>query len=126
MSETVQTFEYDNLIAGSQKHIVQSPGTVRAGEAFSRGAILGKLTSTGKWQEAQFSTLGSFDDLGIAVVSLDTTDGELNTTIYVEGEFNENAVGFFYTNDADDWRETLAAHGIYLRSAVKAAPAAGV
>lgn len=116
-----ETFNFDNLIGGCQKDIVQRPATIRLGEAFSRGAILGRLTATGKWQEAQFSTLASFNDLGIAVEAIDSTTGEVNTTVYVEGEFNEHGVQFFYSNTADDWREALTPHGIYLRKAVSTA-----
>jgi hypothetical protein len=117
-----ETFEFDNLLAGCEKDNVQRPATVRVYEAFSRGAILGRLTATGKWQEAQFSNLSNFSDVGIAVEAIDTSAGvEAKTTVYVEGEFNENAVQFFYTNTADDWREALAGHGIYLRKAVTTA-----
>jgi hypothetical protein len=42
-----ETFEHDNLIAGSQKAIVQTPAVVRVYESFSRGQLLGKLTATG-------------------------------------------------------------------------------
>jgi len=113
-----ESFAYDNLLAGCQKDIVQRPGTVRLGEAFSRGSILGRLTATGKWQEAQFSNLSNFSDVGIAVEAIDTTSGETNTTVYIEGEFNENHVIFFYGDTADTWRETLMTHGLILRKSV--------
>jgi hypothetical protein len=50
------------------------------------------------------------------VEALDTTEGEKNTTVYVEGEFNEDAVLYSYSDAADDWREKLAGYGIYLRA----------
>lgn len=109
---------YDNLIAGLQKDIVTRPATIRLGEAFSRGAILGRLTATGKWQEAQFSNLSNFSDVGIATEAVDSTTGEVVTDVFVEGEYAESALQFFYTNTADDWRETLAGHGIYLRKTI--------
>jgi hypothetical protein len=114
-----ESFEFDNLIAGSQKAIVQTPGTVRISESFSRGQLLGKLTATGKWQVLDFDAIANFNDYGIAVEAVDTTDGsEDKTTVYVEGEFNENEVLFGYNDTADDWRAKLADHGIYLRKAV--------
>lgn len=116
-----ESFAYENLLGGCQKPIVQRPGTIRLGEAFSRGAILGRLTATGEWQEAQFSNLANFSDMGIAVEAVDSTSGRVNTTIYVEGEFNELHVQYFYANTADDWREALTPHGIYLRKAVTTA-----
>ena len=113
-----ETFEYDNLIAGSQKPIVQRPGTVAAGQSWSRGTLVGLLTASGKWQLVDYDAKASFVDFGIAVEAMDTTEGEGATTIYVEGEFNENAVLIGYSDDADDWRNTLADHGIYLRAAL--------
>jgi hypothetical protein len=113
-----ESLSYDNLIAGLQKDIVTRPATIRLGEAFSRGAILGRLTATGKWQEAQFSNLSNFSDLGVASEAVDSTAGEVTTDVFVEGEFSENGVQFFYSNTADDWREALAGHGIYLRKTI--------
>lgn len=117
-----ETFTYDNLIAGCQKDIVQSPATFRTFEAISRGEVVGKLTATHKWQKLAVASIASFEDVGIAVEAVDTTDGtERNTTVYVEGEFNENHVIFDYSNTADDWRATLADHGIYLRDSISTA-----
>ncbi len=119
MSETVT---YDNLIAGSQKALVTRPATVRVYEAFSRGQIVGKLTSTGKWQLVKYSDIANFSDYGFAADAVDTTAGvEKVTDVYVEGEFSENAVIFDYSDTADTWRETLADHGIYLRKTVSVA-----
>jgi hypothetical protein len=118
---SVETFAFDNLIGGSQKPIVQRDGTVAAGQSCARGTLVGKLTSSGKWQLIDFQALASYDDVGITVEALDTTGGETNSTFYVEGEFNENGVTFGYGDDADDWRETLADHGIYLRTSVSTA-----
>jgi hypothetical protein len=114
----METFEPDNLIAGSQKPIVQRPGTVALGQSFSRGQIVARVTATGKWQIADEDATANYDDVGIAVEAVDTMTGEVNSTFYVEGEFNENAVLFSYADAADDWREKLAGHGIYLRKAV--------
>lgn len=114
-----ETFNYENLIAGEQKDIVQRPGTVRVYEAFSRGALLGLLTATKKWQVIDEDGIATCSEFGIAVEAVDTTDGtERNTTIFVEGEFNENAVIFAYSDTADDWREILAPKGIYLKKAL--------
>lgn len=114
-----ESFEFDNLMAGSQKPAVQRPGTVRTYESFSRGQLVGKLTATGKWQIIDFQAVASFSEVGIAVEATDTTDGvERNATFYVEGEFNENEILFSYSDTASDWRDTLAGYGIYLRSAL--------
>ena len=44
-----ESFSFDNLIAGSQKKIVQRLGTIREGDVVTRGELLGRLKSTGEW-----------------------------------------------------------------------------
>jgi predicted secreted protein len=113
-----ETHTYDNLIAGSQKAIVQRPATVAISQAWSRGQVVARVTATGKWQIADEDATANYDDVGIAVEAVDTTDGtERNTTVYVEGEFNENELLVQYSDAVGDWREKLAGHGIYIRSA---------
>jgi hypothetical protein len=116
-----ESFSYENLVAGSQKRIVQRPGTVRMGEVFSRGALIGQLTATKKWQVIDEDGIATCSEFGIAVEAVDSSAGEVNTTIYVEGEFNENHVIFAYGDTADDWREILAPKGIYLRDSISTA-----
>lgn len=116
-----ESLTYDNLIAGSQKRLVTRPATIRMGEAFSRGALLGRLTATGKWQVIDEDNASSCNEFGIATEAIDSTAGEVLTDVFVEGEFSENGVIFSYSDTADDWRETLVAHEIYLRKTVSVA-----
>jgi hypothetical protein len=113
-----ESFSYENLHGGSQKDIVNRPATVRMGEVFSRGALIGRLTATGKWQEIAFANKATCGEFGIAVEAVDSSAAEVKTTVLVEGEFNENHVTFFYGDTADTWREYLASVGIYLRASV--------
>lgn len=117
MSETTT---YDNLIAGLQKNLVTESGTVRVYESFSRGALLGRLTATDKWQVIDEANASDCNQFGIASEAVDTTAGvEKVTSIYVEGQFSENAVIFAYSDTAADWRDTLEAHEIYLEKTIK-------
>lgn len=112
------TFTFENLMGGSQKAAVQVPGTIAIGQAFSRGTLLGKLTATHKWQSVDYDAKANFEDFGISVEAVDTTEGELPSTIFTEGEFNQNSVVIGYGDDYDDWKQTLIDHGIYLRDSV--------
>lgn len=112
---------YDNLIAGSQKQLVTRPATFRNGEALSRGTLVGKLTATQKWQTIDFDDKSNFDEYGIATQAIDSTEGEVVSDVFVEGEFAEGAVIIGYGDDADDWRQELADSGIYLRKTVSTA-----
>lgn len=119
MSETTS---YDNLIAGTQKPLVTEPGTVKAGESFSRGALLGRVTATDQWQVTDKADAGSCNQFAIAAEAVDTTAGATAlTSLYVEGEFAESAVIFGYSDTANDWRDTLEAQGIYLRKTISVA-----
>lgn len=111
---------YDNLIAGTQKNLVTRPATVRTGESFSRGSLVGRLTSTGKWQIDTFANAANYSEFGIATEAVDTltTGVETLTEIFVEGEFSENAILYPYTDTAATWREKLASVGIYTRKNV--------
>lgn len=112
------TLNYDNLIAGLQKPPVTETGTVRMGEAFSRGALVGRLTATQKWQTLDYTAIANFDKLGIATEAIDSTAGEVVTDLFVEGEFSENAVILAYSDTPAEWRALLDVKGIYLRKTV--------
>jgi len=113
-----EILEYDNLFGGSQKKPVQSPAVVAIGQSWSRGTLVGLLTGTLKWQTCDFDAVSNFSDFGIAAEAVDSTEGETKTTVFVEGEFNQENVLIGYGDDADDWRLKLADHGIYLRRVV--------
>lgn len=118
MSESTS---YDNLIAGTQKALVTVPATVRMGESFSRGQLLGKLTATQKWQTLDEGAIAGFDLFGVATEAVDSTAAEVLTEVFCEGEFSENGVIFGYSDTPDDWRAILEAHNIYLRKTISVA-----
>lgn len=110
----------DNLIAG-YSDVIAIPITVASGEGvLGRGAVLGKITVGGEY--ALVNTAGADDGRRTAAAILaedvDATDADVVTTAYIAGEFNENALDFGGTDDADDHRATLQGLGIILRPAV--------
>lgn len=115
-----ETFSYENSAGGSQKPIVQVAAVAEAGQAWSRLTMVGQLTASGKWQILDFDQKANYSDFGFAVEAVDATAGagQINTSVYVEGEFNQNNVIFDYNDTADDWRIFLTTHGIYLRDSV--------
>lgn len=115
MSESTS---YDNLIAGVQKKPVTVPATIRMGEAFSRGALVGRLTANDKWQTIDEDNASSCNLFGIATEAVDSTAGEVVTDVFVEGEFSQNAVILAYSDAVSDWSDKLDAQGIYLRKTV--------
>lgn len=119
--DNLGTFGFNNLFGGSEKDRVHEPGTMIVGELLPIGAVVAKVTSTGKWKEARLADLADYARLGLTSSVVDSTAGEINASFYVEGEFNQNGVTFYYGSTADDWRDVLENHGIYLRKSISPA-----
>ena len=84
------------------------------------------ITSTAPTGEylpcATTATDGSQNPTGILVDAIDTTAGPLTAGIYLEGEFNANALYFGANNNAATVRDALRALGIHIKFPVSAAP----
>lgn len=104
------TREYDNLFAGTAEVVVDS---VVAGEALKRGDVIGLVTVSGKAKKVD-STAEDGTKNPYAIV---TDDVELDepVNIYLTGEFNEEALTFGGTDDADKHRIALREIGIFLK-----------
>jgi hypothetical protein len=72
MSETFST----TTCSAAARRTSSAAGTSASYEAFSRGALIGRLTATGKWQVIDEDNVANFSDFGIAVEAVDTTDGD--------------------------------------------------
>ena len=111
----------DNLIAG-YSNVIAIEVTVASGEGIlGRGSVLGKITASGLYDLVNSAgpNDGSRTAAAILAEDIDATDDDVVTTAYFEGEFNEGALVFGGTDDADTHRATLQGLGIYLRSAVE-------
>ena len=89
------------------------------GTAFAVGDVFTVVVGAGSLQviEADLGGLdGSAEPYGIMAEDVDATAAATRTTVYTEGEFSEDNVGYAAGEDADDWRELCAAKGIYLRA----------
>lgn len=107
---TLGTREYDNLFAGSSEVVI---GSIVAGEALERGNVVGIITASGKAKKVN-STSSDGSQKPYAIV---TDDVELDNpvNVYLTGEFNENALKFGGTDDADKHRIALRDIGIFLK-----------
>ena len=61
---------------------------------------------------------GSAEPYAVLAEAVDASLASKLTSVYREGEFAEDHVGYAAGEDADDWREACAAIGIYLRPTV--------
>jgi len=110
----------DNLIAGPN-HIAIGAVVASGAGVLGRGSVLGKLTSGGKFVLVQSDGTddGRRTAAAILAQNVDASTGDVVCAVYIKGEFNERALTFGGTDDADDHRAALQAIGIILRDSVE-------
>lgn len=112
---TNQEFAPDKLIAGSFPVVTESV-TLESGQNLLRGALLGKVTATGKYKLSVASANdGSQNPVAILAKDTDATAGDTVTVVYLSGEFNEDAVIYGTGHTANSVRDALRNLNIYLK-----------
>lgn len=113
-----ETFTPDNLIAGDYPAVTESV-TVASGQTLSRGAVLGKVTATGKVVLSMSAAAdGSQTPYAILAEDVDASAADQVATAYLSGEFNEGELTFGADHTADTTRAALRDLGVYLKKAV--------
>ena len=86
---TTETFTPGDLLVGTYP-VETRPITILSGEgALGRGAVLGKVTATGKYRLClAASNDGSEDPAAILAVAVDATSADVATVKYASGEFD--------------------------------------
>lgn len=118
-----ETYAPDNLVAGLTQ-LVSETGTLLAGQFLPRGAVLGRLTASGKLTlSLAAASDGSQAPYGVLYDAYDSTAGDMLCGVYVKGEFNPNAMTFGAGHTAASVRAVLRGLGIYLKPVVVASGA---
>jgi hypothetical protein len=109
----------DRLIAGDFP-LLSRPITLVSGQDLARGAVLGKITTGGKYT-LSLSAAGDGSEVPDAVLALDcdASGGDKATVAHFRGEFNEDELTIGTGHTVDSIREGLRGKGIWL---VKAQP----
>jgi hypothetical protein len=119
-SVTAQTFIPDQLIAGP-KQIVTRNVTLTGGP-YVRGAVLGKITASGKFTLALLaSSDGSQTPTAILADNADGSAADVIAGVFLEGEFNVNAVTLGTGITAAAATDALRPLGVHLKSSLTAA-----
>jgi hypothetical protein len=118
---TEGTYAPDKLIAGNAHLLVGRNVTIISGQNLTRGAVLGKITASGKYN---LSLSGASDgsqtpDL-ILAENCDATAGDKVALAYARGDFNANALTLGTAHTVASITEGLRAKGITLIPAVAA------
>lgn len=118
---TSDAFSPDLLIAGD--HPIRTvPVTILSGQNLVRGALLGKITATGKCNLSLSAAAdGSQVPYAILVEAVNASSGDKQGLAYIAGDFNANQVTFGTGHTAASVRDALAAKSIYLATPVPAA-----
>jgi hypothetical protein len=118
-SASSQAYSPDKLIAGDLP-LLSMQITLVSGQNLKRGAVLGKITASGKYTlSASGATDGSETPDAILAEDTDASAGDVVTIAYFRGEFNENALTLGSGHTADSVREGLRQKGIWLVAADK-------
>lgn len=115
-----EVFTPDNLIAGHSP-IVSESVTLITGQNLTRGALLGKITASGKYTLSLSAAVdGSQTPVAILAKDTNAAAADVVTVAYLSGEFNDNAVVFGTAHTASSVKDGLRNLNIYLKSPVKA------
>ncbi|MEN6568054.1 MAG: head decoration protein [Veillonellales bacterium] len=110
---------YDNLFAGNVADIVTDAGVLASGQNVVRGAVLGKVTATGKLVLVDSTkTDGSQTIYAIAADAVDATAADQPIPLYFTGEFNRAALTFGGTDTYAKHIDAAKAIGIFFKSNV--------
>jgi hypothetical protein len=109
-------FTPDRLVAGEDE-ILSRKVTILSGQNLVRGAVLGKVTASGKYV---LSLSGSSDGSEVpdAILAMDTdaSGGDKEAMAFFTGRFNESALTLGASHTAASIREGLRVKGIHLVS----------
>lgn len=110
-----ETYTPDRLVGGDHT-LVTEPVTVAAGADLLRGALMGRVTATGKWVlSAAAAADGSQTPRGVLVDDAAAAGADVQAAVYRTGEFDEAAVIYGAGHTAASVREGLTAQSIYLK-----------
>ena len=108
------TFNLDGLLIG--EHPVTSRQiTLLAGQNLARGAVLGKITATGKYMLSLAAAVdGSEVPDAVLAEATDATAADVATPAYFTGGFDESKLVLGTAHTAASIREGLRVKGIHL------------
>jgi len=119
-SFTTEVYNPDRLIAGDE-NIITRDETLITGQNLKRGALLGKITASGKLTLSLAAAVdGSEVPFGILVDDIDATAADKVAPMYMKGEFDEGEMTFGTGHTADSVRDGLRRLGIHMKTSVPA------
>ena len=119
--QTTDLLALDKLIAGDADSIIADKVTLITGQNVVRGAVLGKITASGKYNVSLSAAVdGSQVPDRLCAQDCDATAADAECLTYRTGRFNDGALTLGAAHTVASITEGLRAKGIYL---VHATPA---
>jgi hypothetical protein len=115
-----ETYTPDKLFAGDFD-VETSAGTLIAGQNLVRGAVLGKITASGKFNLSLSAAAdGSQTPFAILAADCNAAAADQVCSIYLSGTFNQSALTIGAAHTAATIKDGLRDKGIYLKTTVVA------
>lgn len=120
MSDFLATFvsegySPDGLIANNGTLLISEPITLISGQNLVRGALLGKITASGKYTLSLAAAVdGSEVPVAVLTHDCDASGGDAATLGYTRGDFQSQAITFGTGHTAASTKAGLADRGIFL------------
>lgn len=117
---TTESYTPDRLHAGDFP-IRTLDVTIASGQNLARGALLGKITASGKYV-LSLAAAGDGSEVPSAILAedVDASAGDKSGIVYVSGDFSEDAITYGTGHTADSVRAGLRDLNIYLHKPVSA------
>ena len=120
VSFSSDTYTPDRLIAGPMS-LASRKVTLISGQNVVRGAVLGKITASGKYNLSLSAAAdGSQTPYAIAAQDCNASGGDVECLVYERGDFNANALTLGAAHTVASITPGLRAKGITLVSAQSA------
>lgn len=111
-------FTPDQLVAGNPDLLLNAPAILLTGQNLVRGALLGKITASGKYILSLAAAVdGSQTPAGILVDDTNATAADKATLIYTRGDFIADAITYGTGHTAASVAAGLKTQAIYLITA---------
>ena len=121
LGNTIGTFEPDNLFAGGVQPVVTDSITVKSGQSYVRGSVVAlDAEEKAVLVDSTSATDSIKKPYGILTDDVDATTEDRETTVYLTGEFNQDALIFGGTDTFEIHAVALREIGIILKKTQKA------
>jgi hypothetical protein len=88
---TTETYNPDNLVAGDTPAISNVSGTLFAGQNLARGAVVGRITASGKFTLCNNGAVdGSDVPVGVLAHAIDASAADKACQVYTQGCFRKS------------------------------------